>query len=156
VPVVRGLASPSGAVGRKSRRGNAYIGSPGRSTLPRMDRTMVKGDPELVRTLIELRKAARRHEAPIWAAVAERLARARHSVPPVNVGDLERLASAKETIIVPGKLLSHGEISKPLTIAAYRWSGTAAAKVAKAGGRTITIHELLHNQPDGAGVRIIV
>jgi large subunit ribosomal protein L18e len=120
-----------------------------------MDRTMLKGDPELVRTLIELRKAARRHEAPIWAAVAERLGRGRHTVPPVNVGDLQRLAAADETIIVPGKLLSQGEITKPLTIAAYRWSGTAAAKVEKAGGRTITIRELLHTKPDGAGVRII-
>ena len=120
-----------------------------------MDRTMAKGDPELVRTLIELRKAARRNEAPVWAAVAERLARGRHTVPPVNVGDLERLAHEQETVVIPGKLLAHGEIHKPLTIAAYRWSGTAATKIIKAGGRTITIRELLHAKPDGAGVRII-
>ncbi len=119
-----------------------------------MLRTIVKENPELRRTLIELRKAAKAHDAPIWAAVAERLARGRHQTTPVNVGHLERIIEAKATVVVPGKLLADGRITKPLTVAAFHTSASAREKIHRAGGSVITIHELVKERPDGAGVRL--
>ncbi len=119
-----------------------------------MLRTILKEDPELVHTLIALRRAAREHEAPIWAAVARGLARPRHRVVPVNVGHLARLAPEKATVVVPGKVLASGEIGRPLTVAAFHFSAAARQKIHAAGGSVLTIPELLKAHPDGRGVRI--
>jgi large subunit ribosomal protein L18e len=112
-------------------------------------------NPELRRVVVQLRRAARAHSAPIWDSVADRLERSRHQAPPANVGHLERLARAEETVVVPGKLLADGPLSKPLTVAALAYSEEARAKVRAAGGTPLTISELLQARPDGAGVRIL-
>ena len=120
-----------------------------------MARSPRKQNPELTHAVHELRKAAREHGAPIWSAAADRLERARHQVNPVNVGHLDRLTSAQETVLIPGKLLADGEVHRPLTVAAFGWSEGARTKVHAAGGHLVTIHELLKTRPDGAGVRIL-
>jgi large subunit ribosomal protein L18e len=120
-----------------------------------MARTIEKGNPELVRTLTELRRATRHHDAPIWGTVAERLNRPRHQVDPVNVGHIDRVAKPNEVIVVPGKLLAEGRITKPVTVAAFHYSAEARAKVRAAGGSTLSIEELLKSRPDGAGVRVV-
>jgi large subunit ribosomal protein L18e len=119
-----------------------------------MLRTIRKENAELAHVLIALRKAAKAHEAPVWFAVAERLSRPRRKTCPVNVGHLERLANAKDTLVIPGKLLAHGSLSKPLTVAAYNYSEDARAKIHQAGGQALSITELLKAKPDGAGVRL--
>ena len=120
-----------------------------------MLRTIRKGNPELRHALIELRRAAKAHDAPVWADVAVKLARPRHQSDPVNVGHLERLTAANDTVVVPGKLLAFGRLSKPLTVAAFHYSEAARAKIHAAGGTALQLHELLKAKPDGSGVRIV-
>jgi large subunit ribosomal protein L18e len=115
-----------------------------------------KGNPELARVIIELRKAARAHRAPVWSAAADRLSRPRHQVFPLNVGHLERLAKPQDTIVVPGKLLAEGTLTKPLTVGAVSYSTEAQSKVRAAGGTPLSISELLKTHPDGKGVRLLV
>ncbi|HEV2316001.1 MAG TPA: 50S ribosomal protein L18e [Thermoplasmata archaeon] len=119
-----------------------------------MLRTIRKGDPELARMLVALRKAAKLHNAPVWGSVAEQLARPRHQVHPVNVGHLARLVAASATVIVPGKVLAKGDIQTPLTVAAFHFSEAARSKIQAAGGTALTINDLLKSHPDGTGVRI--
>jgi len=114
-----------------------------------------KGNPELVRLVGELKKAARTHTAPIWAAVAERLERPRHQLVPINVGQLERLADAGETIVVPGKLLADGRLAKRLTVGAFGFSAEARGKIHAAGGAAVSLRELVKSHPDGSGVRLL-
>ncbi|HTT14186.1 MAG TPA: 50S ribosomal protein L18e [Thermoplasmata archaeon] len=113
-----------------------------------------KENSELVRVVVELRKAARAHQAPIWARAAERLERARHQTTPVNVGHLERLVAADATVVVPGKLLADGRLTKAITVAAFSFSAGARQKIRAAGGSALSIPDLLQNRPDGAGVRL--
>lgn len=120
-----------------------------------MLRTIRKENPELRHVLIELRRAAKAHAAPVWSDVARRLARPRHQVDPVNVAHLERLTAAREVVVVPGKLLAAGRLTKPLTVAAFQFSGAARTKIHAAGGTVLSIHELMKSKPDGAGVRIV-
>ncbi|MCI4367033.1 MAG: 50S ribosomal protein L18e [Thermoplasmata archaeon] len=119
-----------------------------------MLRTIRKDNPELAHLLIALRKASKAHGAAIWGDTARRLARGRHQVNPVNVGHLERLAEAQETILVPGKLLAEGRLTKPLTVAALHYSQAARAKIHSAGGTALSIEELLKSKPSGEGVRL--
>jgi large subunit ribosomal protein L18e len=112
-------------------------------------------NPEVHRVVVELRRAAHAHHAPVWSSVADLLERARHQGTPVNVGLLERVAEAEETVVIPGKLLADGPLSKPLTVAALSYSTEARSKVHAAGGTALTISELLKAKPDGAGVRLL-
>ena len=120
-----------------------------------MLRTIRKENPELVRTLLQLKRAAKAHDAPIWADVASHLARPRHQHAPVNVGHLQRLAEDRETVVVPGKLLAEGRLSRPLTVAAFHFSAEAREKIHHAGGSAVTITELLKEHPKGKGVRLV-
>jgi large subunit ribosomal protein L18e len=120
-----------------------------------MARSHLKGNPELVRVIRELRAAARSHDAPLWASVADGLERARHPSRPVSIGHLERIAASEETVVVPGKVLSDGSLSKRLTVAAFAYSTEARAKIHAAGGTALSLHDLLKAKPDGAGVRLV-
>lgn len=112
-------------------------------------------NPELHRVVVELRRAAHAHRAPIWSSVADRLERARHQRPPMNVGQLARVTAPEEVVVVPGKLLAEGPLSKRLTVAALSYSAAARAKVHAAGGTALSISELVKAKPDGAGVRLL-
>jgi large subunit ribosomal protein L18e len=114
-----------------------------------------KENPELLRTVVELRKAAKAHAAPVWLAVAERLERPRHQRVPMNVGHLERIASVGETVAVAGKLLAEGRLAKRLTVAAFGFSAGARGKIVAAGGAAMSLQDLIRAHPDGAGVRLL-
>jgi large subunit ribosomal protein L18e len=112
-------------------------------------------NPELHRVVVALRKAAHAHNAAIWGSVADRLERPRHQLAPVNVAHLDRLAETDAWVVVPGKVLADGALTKPITVGAAAYSQEARAKIHAAGGKALTIPELLHEKPDGAGVRLL-
>jgi large subunit ribosomal protein L18e len=120
-----------------------------------MPRAVRKQNTELARLIGELRRTARQQHAPIWGTVADRLERPRHQTTPVNVGHLERLAQPQETVVVPGKLLAEGPLSKPLTVAAFAYSQEARSKIRAVGGSALSLHDLLKSRPNGAGVRLL-
>lgn len=120
-----------------------------------MPRTVTKQNPELTHALVELRRAARANSAPIWSAVAGRLERPRHRALPVNVGHLDRVSATDVPVVVPGKLLAEGRISKPVTVAVFDCSEAARAKVHAAGGKVVSLHEMIKSHPDGSGVQIV-
>jgi len=120
-----------------------------------MTRRMAKVNPQLLHLLVELRRASKAYAAPVWSSVATRLERGRHTVPPVNVGQIERLAAAGETVVVPGKVLADGPLSKAVTVAAFSFSVGARDKIRAAGGSALTLPALLKANPEGTGVRIL-
>jgi large subunit ribosomal protein L18e len=105
-------------------------------------------------TIWSLRRAAKRSKAPIWRAL-EQLRRRRGSRREVNIGRLTGVTKAGETIVVPGKLLGTGSLGHKLTVCSFSLSEAAARKVIAAGGRVITLEDLIKKHPDGRGVRII-
>ncbi|TLZ64534.1 MAG: 50S ribosomal protein L18e [Methanobacteriota archaeon] len=115
----------------------------------------VKTNPELVRTIFELKALSREHEAPIWRAVARRLEGPRRNWPQVNLSRITRHVSKGATVVVPGVLLSGGTLSFPVTVGAFRSSAEAKKKVAAAGGAALPILEFARKYPKGAGVRIL-
>ncbi len=120
-----------------------------------MPRAVRKQNPELLRLVGELRRAARSQHAPLWSTIADRLERPRHQGTPVNVGHLERLARPEEVVVVSGKLLADGPLTKRLTVAAAAYSAGARAKIHTAGGSALTLHDLVKSRPSGAGVRLL-
>ncbi len=106
----------------------------------------------LIRTLI---KASRENKAPIWRAVAEELERPRRVKKPVNVGKLERYCREGEVVVVPGKLLGGGVLTKKITVASFQVSPLAIKKLEKAGGRWMSIEGLIKENPTGSNVRVM-
>src|SRR5438132_977617 len=114
-----------------------------------------KTNPHLHRVVRELREVSREAGGAIWRDVADRLERSRKNWSEVNLSRLSRYAAKGEQIVVPGVVLATGEISTPLTVAAFRASGAARKKIEAAGGKAISLLELAVQNPKGSGVRIM-
>lgn len=114
-----------------------------------------KSNPNLVKLIDELLVASAKNEAKVWKDIAERIAKPRRLYAEVNVSKIERYAKDNETIIVPGKVLGSGKINKKVTVAALSFSESAKRKIENAGGKCLTIMQLLEENPKGSGVRIM-
>ena len=92
---------------------------------------------------------------PVWKAVAKGLNRPRRKGYEVNLFRIEKYAKPKSKIVVPGVVLGSGEIKKAVTVAALRFSDEARRKIEKAGGKCLSIQEMIAQNPQGKGVRIM-
>ena len=102
-------------------------------------------------------KAATREDpkAAIWRDIALRLEAPSRVWAEANLSKIEKYAQDGETVVVPGKVLGAGEMTKKVTVAAYSFSAKAEAAIVAAGGKAITIRELLAQNPKGSKVRIL-
>ncbi len=111
----------------------------------------------VIRKLVrELRKYANKYKAPIWDYVAELLERPSRRRVAVNVSKINRYAKDNEVVVVPGKVLGAGILTKKVTVAAIAFSESALRKIVNAGGRVLFIGDLIKENPRGSGVRIII
>ncbi|WP_202320316.1 50S ribosomal protein L18e [Archaeoglobus neptunius] len=115
-----------------------------------------KSNPNLVTLIDVLLSESAKNDAAIWKDVAGRLAKPRRLQAEVNVSKIERYARENEYVIVPGKVLGSGRITKPVKVAALSFSETAKRKIIEAGGRCMGIEELLRENPKGSGVKLMV
>lgn len=103
----------------------------------------------------DLKRSSHEHNVAIWRDIAKRLERPLRSWAEVNLLRIERYAKKDETVVVPGKVLGVGTLTKPVTIAAYSFSQTAKRKIADANGAALSITELMAANPNGRNVRIM-
>ena len=113
---------------------------------------MKEKDNQLLQSLIvELMKS----EKKIWRKVANELSRPRRQRAEVNLSKIEEYASDKLTVLVPGKVLGSGGISKKATIAAFSFSDKAKQLISAAGGKAVSIESLQKSNPDGKDIVIL-
>jgi large subunit ribosomal protein L18e len=112
-------------------------------------------NPELIDIIRFLRKQSKESKAGIWRDVAERLAKPRRRRLAVNLSRLNRHTQKKEVVVVPGKVLGAGEISHPITVAAFAFSENAKKKITAARGKVLSFSELIKKNPKGSNVKII-
>ena len=117
--------------------------------------TATKTNPQLVATIDNLKAITRDNNAAIWRDIALRLEKPKKNWAEANLSKLERYAKDGETIVVPGKVLAAGSISKKIIVAAFSFSDAAAKAIVAAGGKTMTFEELAKENPKGTGVRIM-
>jgi large subunit ribosomal protein L18e len=111
-------------------------------------------NPERAGLIQTLYKKGIEKDTPLWKAVARGLNRPRNKSHQVNLYQIEKIAKKNELIIVPGTLLGSGEITKPVTVAAAKFSKSAEEKIRKAGGKTLTLGEISESYSKGR-VRIM-
>ena len=90
-----------------------------------------------------------------WKRVLQDLMKPARQRRTVNVYKIDKYAREGETVLVPGKVLSVGDIGKKVDVAAMNFSDEARRKIENANGKVLTIKELLQQNPDGKKVRIL-
>lgn len=83
----------------------------------------------------------------VFGVVAKMLSKPKQQQITVNLNRLNRVTSENQTVIVPGKLLSLGEINHKLTVYAHRVSNAAKEKLTKAGCNVHDMNQLVADQP---------
>ena len=101
------------------------------------------------------RNAYKKDQTPLWKALEKKITNSRSNYSEINISKLDNVTSNDEVIVVPGKVLGTGIINHKLTICSFSISVTAIKKIISAGGKVITVQELVDKYPNGNGVRII-
>ena len=106
-----------------------------------------KTSSNLVQTLI----VAKKNEA--WTKVADLLSTPKRKQLVVNLSDISSFAKEGETIIIPGKVLSLGELDKKVKIVAFKFSEKAKEKLLKSKSEVSSISEEIKKNPKAEGVK---
>ena len=112
-------------------------------------------NPHLQKLIRDLKKLSAEKQVNLWRRIAKDLEKPTRIRRKVNLYKIEKHLKNGETAIVPGKLLSLGDLTKKVEIAAYQASQQAKEKITKAGSKFLTIHELMKKNPQGKKIRII-
>ncbi|MFA6460965.1 MAG: 50S ribosomal protein L18e [Candidatus Woesearchaeota archaeon] len=94
-------------------------------------------------------------KSKFWKRVLEEVNKPSRQRREVNLYKIDQFAQDGETILVPGKVLSMGELKKKVDVAAMSFSAEAKQKIVEAKGKVWSISELLHKNPEGKKVRIL-
>ena len=108
-----------------------------------------KNSTELVKTII----AAKKNKA--WIKVAEILSGPRRKRMDINLEEINEKTKEGESILVPGKVLSQGEIGKKIKIIALNFSDKAKEKLLKSKCEVSSILEEIKKNPAGKGIKIL-
>lgn len=110
-------------------------------------------DPRYSKLMKSLWKSKRR----IWREVFNWLNKPNNERVAINISKINRNTKENEIVIVPGKVLSNGNLDHKLaSIAAVSFSKSAREKISNDGVIAESIEDLLNRNPEGKNVKIIV
>ncbi len=108
-----------------------------------------KSNRELVETIIAAKKKIK------WLEVAGILSGPRRKSINLNLGEINEKSEEGDTVVVPGKVLSQGEIDKKIKIIAMRFSEKAREKLLKSKTQVSGIAEEIKKNPGAKALRIL-
>lgn len=106
--------------------------------------------------LIDLIGKLQKQKNGVWKRTAELLAKSRRKRIEVNLSKIDAYAQENSTVLVPGKVLGTGNITKKITISAFAFSKNAQKTIHETGSTIMSIDELLSQNPEGKGVYILI
>jgi large subunit ribosomal protein L18e len=109
---------------------------------------------KLQELISSLKKQSIDQKSGLWKRVAYELERSTRSHRVVNLSKIEKFTEDNDVVLVPGKLLSGGELTKKVTIIAYNYSQKTADKI-KGHAQIISIEEGLKKYPNAKDIKII-
>jgi large subunit ribosomal protein L18e len=115
----------------------------------------IKTNPTLNSLIHNLKKQSSEKNKNIWKDIAIRLEKPSRNWAEVNLNRISKNINEKEIALIPGKVLSSGELTKKVSIAAWSFSDKATEKIKKAGGKIMKIDELMKSNPEGKNIRIL-
>ena len=103
----------------------------------------------------EMIASLRMEKAKLWKHVARELSKPTRKRREVSLSRIHRFSKDGETVLIPGKVLSAGVLQRKVNVVAWNFSAAAKEKIKAAGGKTLSIGELVKTNPKGTGVKII-
>ena len=112
-------------------------------------RTKRKMDTYIVDTIFAAKRAKN------WNKVAQIVSGSRRKYSNVNIGRIEKESNEGEVIIIPGKVLGNGNLTKRIKICALYFSTSAIKKIKSGKGEAIKLLEEIKLNPDAEGIKIL-
>lgn len=110
-------------------------------------RMRAKRNPILVNTIVQLKKDN--------VAVAKLLVRPVKKMTDLNLSEIDKRVKEGETVLVVGKVLSSGDLTKKVKIVAWSASEKAKEKIKESKSEFVTIIQELKKNKELKGVKII-
>lgn len=102
---------------------------------------------ELFDTIRVCTKYSNSKNVALYKTIADELSRSASQRAEVNLSKIEKLSNSGDVIIVPGKVLATGILTKKVTIVAFSASETAIERIISAGAKFVTIMDYVSNKP---------
>ncbi|MBU0977901.1 MAG: 50S ribosomal protein L18e [Nanoarchaeota archaeon] len=112
-------------------------------------RVQRKTNPVLVETL----QAAIKN--PAWKPVANILSSSTRKYSSLNLFEIDKETKAGDTVIIVGKVLSNGELTKKVRICALSISEKAQEKLKSTKSEIVSILEEITKNPKAEGIKIL-
>ena len=108
-----------------------------------------KRNAKLVKTIIDAKKSEG------WLEVARILSNPRRKRVNMNLEEINKESKEGEIIVIPGKVLSQGEIDKKIKVVALNFSEKAKEKLLKSKSEALSIFEEIKKNPKAKGIKIL-
>ena len=103
--------------------------------------------------LVETIRLAKKNKK--WLEVASLLSVPRSKMSEVNLDKIDYESKEKERILIPGKVLSQGEVNKKIRVIALGFSESAKIKLLNAKCDVAYIGDEIKNNPEAKGIKIL-
>ncbi|MCE7742042.1 MAG: 50S ribosomal protein L18e [Candidatus Heimdallarchaeota archaeon] len=113
-------------------------------------------DPNILELIHKLKKKSAETNKALWKTVANRIEKPRRQRVAVNLSKINRFSKTNDIVIVPGSVLSSGDLKHKVTIAALRFSEGAKEKISSTNSKTITLDELMESGLEVSKMKIII
>lgn len=108
-----------------------------------------KLNTEVVETILHAKKNEK------WLQVARMLTMPRTKKIAINLDEIEKHSKEGDTIVVPGKILGQGDLSKRIRLVALAFSAQAEKKLKDKKSEIVTIAQEIKINPKAQGVKIL-
>ena len=108
----------------------------------------------LRKLILDLSILGSKEKVKIWKITARFLNKPTRQRAAVNIFKINKLIREGEIALIPGKVLSDGELNKKATVSAFSFSDAAKEKINKTG-KAISIQQLIGENPKGKKIRLI-
>lgn len=90
-----------------------------------------------------------------WFKIAQIISASTKQYSSVNLDKIDKLTQNGDTVVIPGKVLSTGELTKKVRICALGFSALAIEKMKKTKSEAVSIAQEIKSNPKAEGVKII-
>jgi len=104
-------------------------------------------------SLIETIKLALKNKN--WEKIAKVLSSSTRNYSSINLSEIEKQTKAGDTVVILGKVLSLGDLTKKVRICALAISSAAAEKLKSSKSEFVHISEEIKKNPKAEGVRVL-
>jgi large subunit ribosomal protein L18e len=91
-----------------------------------------------------------------WIKIAKYISRPKRKTICVNLDKINKYGEPKMTIVVPGKVLSRGDLTKKLILSSLNVSEQAKTKIKESGSVYMNLRELLQKNPEAKDIKLII